>query len=157
MTGNDAGPLWCDDFDTDLPKVVPDWLDFLGYAADVELQTYCSPTNGKINCPVAWWTDNGLTAFFATPGTPPTPPGYLTHHPRVDCTFAEVVRDEWIHGCVVVVNQRLVWKPPNTLMERLMFDLRGWTVLDDIERTDIKRNVRRSLAAAAERLLAVTI
>ncbi len=149
-----ASGLWCDDFDTDLPKVVPDWLDFLGYAADIELRTYCHPTNGKINCPCAWWTDSGLTAFFATRNYGGiAPAGFWTDEPVVDCTFAEAVRDEWIHGQVVVVNGVIIWRPPNTLMERLMYDVRGWRALDDIERAEVKRHVRRSLAGAAERLL----
>jgi hypothetical protein len=152
-----SGPLWCHDFDLDLPKVVSDWLDFLGYAADVELRTHCTPTNGRINCPSAWWTDHGLTAFFSTADYgAPAPPGYWTDRPLVECTFAEVVRDEWIHGQIVVVNGRLIWKPPNRLMEQLMFDVRGWTPLGDIERAAIKRHVRRSLAAAAFRLLECT-
>lgn len=150
-----SGPLWCDDFDADLPKVVPGALDILGAEADVDLRTHCKPTNGRINCPAAWWGDDGLTAFFATPSYgAAAPAGYWTTDPVVDCTFWEVVRDEWIHGSIVVVNSRFVWKPPNRLMEQLMFDLRGWTVLDDLERTRIQKHVHASLAAAAERLTA---
>jgi hypothetical protein len=37
-------------------------------------------------------------------------------------------------------------------MEKLMFDLRGWTVLADAEREDIRKSVRKSLSAAAARL-----
>jgi hypothetical protein len=151
-----VGPLWCEDFDADLPKVVPQALDVLGDLANVELVTYSHATNGKINCPSAWWTDHGLTAFFATPGWGgPAPAGYWTDKKVVACTFWDTVRDEWIHDATVIVNGRFVWKPPVQLMHRLMFDLRGWTPLDDIERASIQKHVRASLAAAAERLQAV--
>lgn len=152
-----SGPLWCEDFDADLPKVVPGALDALGDAADVELRTYSRPTNGKINCPAAWHTDLGLTAYFSTPDFgQPQPLGYVTvKEALVPCTFWEVVRDEWIHGQVVVVNRRWVWTPPNDLMMRLMYDLRGWTALDDLKRVEIQRHVVASLEAASERLLGV--
>lgn len=69
-----------------------------------------------------------------------------------DCTFAEVIRDEWVHGAVVVVNGRFVWQPPERLMLRLMFDLRGWQVLSDEDRAETRVHVRTSLAAAVQRL-----
>ena len=146
-------PLWCADFDADLPKVVPQAMEILGDLADLELRTYATETNGRINCPCAWHTEHGLTAFFSTPGWGgPAPPGYMTDKPLIDCTFAEVVRDEWIHDSAVVVNGRLVWKPPSELMMRLMFDLRGWKVLSDEERAETRGYVRASLAAAVQRL-----
>lgn len=148
------GPLWCDDFDADLPKVVPGALGALGSTAGVELLTYATPTNGKINCPASWWTDLGLTAFFST-GGPIVPAGYVGGKEVVGCTFWEAVRDEWIHESVMVVDRKFVWKPPGGLMMRLMYDLRGWTVLTDEEQAETQEHVRQSLAAAASRLRTV--
>jgi hypothetical protein len=147
--------LWCDDFDADLPKVVPGALDALGDTAEVELLTYCSPTNGKINCPAAWWTDGGLAAFFTTPGFGSiAPPGYVGGKEIVPCTFWEAVRDEWCHDSIILLNWRhAIWKPPTALMMQLMFDLRGWgEPLTGDQRDNVQENVRRSLVAAADRL-----
>lgn len=155
MSAVAAGPLWCHDFDADLPNVVPNALALLEPAAHITLRTHATPTNGRINCPSAWWTDHGLTSFFSTSewGSP-VPAGYWTDKPLVECSWEEVVRDEWIHGQTVVVNGQVVWKPPERLMEQLMFDLRGWMTLADEERAAIQDNVRASLLAATARLLA---
>lgn len=149
--------MWCADFDADLQKLIPAAHGVLGDAADIELLTYSYETNGKINCPSSWWTDHGLTAFFVTPGHGgPAPAGFWTNEGVVGCTFWEAIRDEWIHGSVIVVNGHFVWKPPDRLMERLMFDLRGWTPLGDEERAEIVTHVLASLHAAARRIRAVT-
>ncbi len=151
------GPLWCEDFDADLPKVVPGALDAIGDTAEVELLTYCSPTNGKINCPASWHTNDGLAAFFTTPGFGSiAPPGYVGGKEEVTCTFWEAVRDEWVHSSIILLNwQHTIWKPPDALMMALMYDLRGWTALSDEGREETQENVRRSLAAAADRLRTV--
>lgn len=149
-----TGVLWCDDFDADLPKLVPDAIDYLGDMAGVKLRTRSKPTNGRINCPSSWWTDHGLTAFFTTDrwGNP-EPPGYVTFDPVVYCTFWEAVRDEWCHDAVMVVNGQFVWKSPGDLMMQLMFDVRGWgEPLDEARRGAIQDHVRASLSAATERL-----
>jgi len=152
-----APGLWCDDFDADLPKVVPGALDAIGDTAEVELLTYCSPTNGKINCPASWHTDGGLAAFFTTPGFGSiAPPGYVGGKEIVSCTFWEAVRDEWCHDSIILLNWRhAIWKPPSAPMMALMYDLRGWMTLEDAEREDTQENVRRSLVAAADRLRTV--
>lgn len=150
--------LWCDTFDADLLKVVPDAAHALGAAGDVELITHCRPgPDGRINHPVGWWTDHGLTSFFSTPDRPPAPAGYWTLERLVPCTFLDVVRDEWIHGAAVVVHGQLVWRPPQDAFARLMSDVRGWArasgdVMGDTEREWIRSMVVLDLAAAAERL-----
>jgi hypothetical protein len=154
MSGTtDLGPLWCDDFDADLPKLIPDALDAIEGVADVKLWTHCKPTNGRINCPSAWHTDMGLAAFFSTrEGVGGNPPGYVTSAPVVRCTFWEAVRDEWCHDSVIVVNGRYIWTPPSDLMMRLMYDLRGWTRLTPAEINAVANEVLSSLSAAADRL-----
>ena len=121
----------------------------------MELLTYSATTGGKINCPSAWNTDEGLASFFWTSGEYRPDGAWYTDEPVVECTFLEAVRDEWVHSCTVVVNGPVVWKPPVRLMEKLMYDVRGWRPLSDQERDQVRRNVRCSLASAAERLAQV--
>jgi hypothetical protein len=146
--------MWCDSFDADLLKVVPGAADALWPTGGIQLQTLSRLTDGAINCPSAWNTDHGLASFFWT--APEFRPAacFITNDPVSDCTFLEAVRDEWVHSCVVCVNGSVVWRPPVRLMMRLMYDLRGWTVLEDADREAIQSGVRRSLEAAAERLQA---
>lgn len=158
LCADSTGPLWCDGLDAELPTLVPDALAALGDTADVELFCYATPTNGKLNCPTAWWTDAGLAAFFALPGFGSiAPPGYVGGKEIVSCTFWEAVQDEWWHDSIIRVNWRHnVWKPPSNLMMALMYDARGWTCggdpMTDEERESHRENVRRSLTAAAARL-----
>lgn len=149
--------LWCDDFDADLPKLIPDALDALGDTADVPLWTRCKPTNGKINLPNCWHTDLGLAAYFTSREWEiPNPPGYATSDPIVRCTFWEAVRDEWCHDAVIVVNRVAIWTPPSESMMDLMFDLRGWGQgLAPATVNAIANEVLSGLEAAADRLRAV--
>lgn len=151
MTTTDSmnAALWCDTFDADLLAVVPGAIAALGPAANLELWTYSNPTNGRINCPAAWHTDFGLAAFFSTRDRSPTPAHSWTRDPLVECTFLEVVRDEWVHSQVVIVNNRVVWTPPADLMQDLMYDLRGWSPLHDDDRAERQSEVRRQLTKAA--------
>ena len=149
--------LWCDDFDADLPKLIPEAIDALGDTADVRLWTHSKPTNGKINCPSSWWTDHGLTAFFSTrEHVGGQPGGYITSDPVVGCTFWEAVRDEWCHDAVIVVNGRWIWTPPSDTMMKLMFDLRGWgEPLTPAGVNALANEVLGGLEAAADRLRSV--
>lgn len=144
--------MWCDDFDADLPKVVPGAMRALGGSADVPLLTYSRVTGGRINCPAAWNTYDGLTSFFWTDEARRPDDAWYTQDPVSECTFAEAVRDEWVHSCVVAVNGRVVWRPPVRAMERLMFDLRGWSPLEPGERSRIRAGVLRGLVRAAATL-----
>jgi hypothetical protein len=144
--------MWCDTFDADLLKVVPGAAEALGEAAQISLTTRSHVTGGKINCPSAWNTHDGLMSFFWTTLEYQPDASYYTEHPIVECTFLEAVRDEWVHSAVVNVNGQIVWRPPVRLMERLMFDLRGWTVLADDAREYNRQRVRESLRKAARRI-----
>lgn len=147
------GPLWCDDFDADLPKLIPDAIDALDGVADVALWTRSKPTNGRINCPSCWHSDIGLCAYFTTrEGENPQPPGFFSRDPIVRCTFWEAVRDEWCHDATIVVNRVVIWTPPSELMMQLMFDVRGWSPLKPSEANAIANQVLDGLSAAAERL-----
>jgi len=147
-----AKGMWCDTFDADLLAVVPGAAEALGPAASIRLSTYSRLTGGKINCPSVWNAGAGLVAFFWTAPEYRPDAGYVTSTPVAECTFLEAVRDEWVHSCAISVNGRIVWRPPVRLMERLMYDLRGWTVLADGDREEIRFRVRGSLEHAARRL-----
>jgi hypothetical protein len=138
--------MWCDDFDADLLKVVPGAAEALGDTAAVRLLTYSRPTGGKINCPSSW---NGVGALFWTAPEHKPDACYYTDAPVTPCTFLEAVRDEWVHDSALVVNGALVWQAPVRLMERLMYDVRGWTVLTDGHRAEVRGHVLASLDAAA--------
>lgn len=143
--------MWCDTFDADLLAVVPGAAEALGETASIRLETYSLLAGGKINHPSCWSTGGGFTAFFWTaPGFRPAA-SFCTDAPVAECTFLEAVRDEWVHACTVAVNGVLVWLPPVRLMEKLMYDLRGWTVLPGDAREEIRGQVRDSLEQAAER------
>lgn len=147
--------MWCDTFDADLLAVVPGAAEALGLAAGIRLETYSKTYAGKINLPSCWDTHEGFVAFFWTDPAARPPAGFVTDDPVVSCTFLEAVRDEWVHDAAISVNGQVVWRPPVRLMERLMYDLRGWTVLPDAERDAIRLNVRISLGRAAGRLAAL--
>jgi hypothetical protein len=144
--------VWCDSFDADLLKVVPGAAEALGETAGLELTTFSRTTGGKINAPSCWHADAGLASFFWTGPQHKPGPFYYTNQPEAACTFLEAVRDEWVHSAVVVVDGWVVWCPPVRLMERLMYDLRGWTVLDGGEREKIRGDVLASLRSAAMRV-----
>ena len=148
--------MWCDDFDADLLAVVPGAMRALGDTAGVRLLTYSQVTGGSINCPSAWNSDYGLMAFFWTSPEHRPDEFWWTDDPVVPCTFGEAVRDEWVHSCVIAVNRRIVWRPPVRAMERLMFDLRGWTPLEAAERRRVRAHVLHGLARAASTLAKVT-
>lgn len=145
--------MWCDTFDADLLKVVPSATETLGDAASIQLRTQSYLTGGKINCPSCWNTHDGLAAFFWTTEQFRLDASYLTDAPEAECTFGEAVRDEWVHGCLIVVNRQLIWRPRHRWMEQLMYDIRGWTVLEDAEREVIRQAVRDSLRTAAGKML----
>ena len=147
-----APAMWCDDFDADLLAVVPGAAEALGETAGVRLETFSRLTNGRINCPSAWNTHEGFVSFFWTAPQYRPIACYSTDDPVAECTFLEAIRDEWVHSATVEVNGRSVWLPPVRLMERLMYDVRGWTPLTGAEREESRARVRDSLEHAAARM-----
>lgn len=147
-------PLWCADFDSDLLRVVPGVVEALGDVVSRRLWTRCRPSNGKINHPAAWNTQDGLTAFFTThEDRDPVPSaGYVTSGADeiTECTLLDAIRDEWVHDCAIVVDGHLIWQPRQHDQLALMYDLRGWTVLSDDEREQVRENVLLSVRAAAD-------
>lgn len=103
-------PMWCDSFDSDLPKVVPGAKEALGGLAALELQTHGTTTNGTLNHPSVWNDYSGMIAFFGSAGHGAgKPPHYHSGEPIVRCTLWEAVRDAWVHSYIIVLNGRPVW------------------------------------------------
>lgn len=148
--------MWCDSFDADLLKVVPGAAEALGDLASLRLTTYSNLAGGRINHPSCWNMAVGTCAWFWTREDGKPDPSYWTDAPEAECTLLEAVRDEWVHGCIIVVDHAIAWRPPNQLMTRLMYDLRGWTIMTDEAREKCRENVRASLRAVAGRLSAWT-
>ncbi len=159
--------MWCDDFDCDLPKVVPEAMPIVAQIPDsVILRTHSHLTDGKLNHPSCWHTDLGVTAFFTLAGgyTGPSlgwsfgsiaPPGYVTDSPIVACTFTEAVRDLWVHDLAMVVDGVLVWdaqKMWSAAFEPLMYHVRGWHTRTDAEAAEYRRRTCASLEVAVRRM-----
>lgn len=122
-----ARPMWCDDFDMDLPKVIPGVRDAVGDAGDIVLFTYGHTTHGTLNHPSVWNTGEGTIAFFGFT-SPAAPGGFATSSPVVECTGWEFFRDLWVHGTAAYVERFLVWKSEDLEadFENIMWNVRGW-------------------------------
>lgn len=129
--------MWCDDFDMDLPKVVPDARRALGdRLANLELTTYGNITNGTLNHPAVWNHSLGMIAFFGRPGRIGKPaPYYVGGHHLVHCTLWEALRDAWCHDVVILFEGVPVWDGPGAWrhFEKLMYHVRGWKTLPESE------------------------
>src|SRR5688572_28580488 len=104
--------MWCDGFDLDLPRVVPEAMQVvLSIPPTVTLRTFGTVTGGRLNHPSCWNTRLGTTAFFTLdPHDRPAPAGDVAPGDQVVvCTFAEAIRDAWVLSYVMVVDARVVW------------------------------------------------
>lgn len=90
--------MWCDDFDGDLYKLVPEARGILAPAAEVRLYTTSHTTHGQINLPSCWEFDGGKhVCFFGFEKIAPQPRYCCASWPVVACTFEEIMRDLWCH------------------------------------------------------------
>lgn len=118
--------FWSDDFDMDLPKVVPGTRDLLGDLADLVLFTHGGSTHGRLNHPTVWNTEVGTTAFVGLQ-CPVKPAPYVTMDPVVECTLWELVRDAWAHDYYVIFEgDTCIWIPQWQIFSELMNYTRGW-------------------------------
>lgn len=148
-------PFWADTFDGDLLKLVPGVEAALGDAARIPLWTHCAhPTQGRINLPNVWNQDAGLCAFFALDANTPGQPAYcITSGPRLECTWLEVLRDVWSHNFGVVAGGTLVLEPDGFAHElALLYDVRGWTLLDATTRATYQQRSLDTVRAATQAL-----
>jgi hypothetical protein len=124
-------PFWSDDFDMDLPKVIPAARDALGDVAELSLVTHGHVTHGRLNHPSVWNHSLGSVAFFGR-SSPMKPASYWTDDPLVPCTLWEAIRDVWSHDFVLLLEHNPVWNHPEMYNQHfypLMSNLRGWSSL----------------------------
>ena len=162
--------MWCDDFDMDLPKVVPDAMPILARVPDsVILRTHGHEYEGKLNHPTCWNTYGGLAAYFTlTPGPVGPVEGWrghgiapepcVTNNPIDACTFTEAIRECWCHDFMFVCDGTVIWDAQpafRKLFEPLMYHVRGWRRLDEDRAARLRRQVCVQLTLATERMLAL--
>lgn len=124
--------FWSDDFDMDLPKVIPDARQRLGEHADLELVTHGHETHGRLNHPSVWNHTLGLVAFFGR-GTPHKPAEYWASDPLVRCTLWEAVRDAWVHDNVILFEGFPIFNRQDEHFQPLMCHVRKWRELPELE------------------------
>lgn len=147
-------PMWCDDFDMDLPKVFPEARLIVSDLADVELWTTGHETNGVLNHPNVWNGDATMLAFFGFKDFGRDSTFYVGNGRPIRCTVWEAFRDAWPHHYGLHVERRLVW---NTLeltpqFDTLMYERRGWRDVPVRDLAKARAGVIRSMARAMERL-----
>jgi hypothetical protein len=147
--------MWCDDFDCDLYKVLPEAREILAPVKDVVLYTHGNESGGKLNHPSVWNDDEGMVAFFGFGEDCAKPARYWTDSPVVRCTFEEAVRDAWVHSIVIRVEHRSIWGSEWRTFEPLMYHHRQQRVLppDALERA--KERVLSPLRVAVRELQAM--
>jgi len=135
--------MWCDNFDMDLYKVIPEAKRLVSPVQGVRLFTHGHLTDGKLNHPSVWSGYHGIMAFFGF-DDPAKPAGYWTDDPVIECTFEEVVRDAWCHSYQVIVELRHIWSAYSLSeqFEDIMWHIRGWD-----------RNCPRDIQAAKKKVL----
>ncbi len=120
-------PMWCDGFDLDLPKVIPDAREIVGDLGDVTLWTMGNTTDGVLNHPNVWHGRYGLEAFFGF-SAPARPPGHVASGELVRCTAWEALRDAWPHQYLLHIERQPLWNTPELWpqFETIAGDFRGW-------------------------------
>jgi hypothetical protein len=155
-------PMWCDDFDGDLFRLLPEAEGMLAPVAGMPLWTYANTTHGRLNHPSAWHTRVGLAAFASsTQARDPKPGHFYTQDLIVECTVEEMVRDLFVHQCALVVDSRHVFQFDRWTRDyfTLLYDARGVVALAAPKRVEAARSrmvarfgdvVRRFSLVAAE-------
>ncbi len=124
-----------DDFDMDLPTIIPEARSLLGAYADLELVTHGHETHGRLNHPTVWNHEFGSVAFFGR-GDPHKPTSFWTDSPLVRCTLWEAIRDAWAHDVVILFERsNPIWDGSKTReqFDPLMYHIRGLRTLDEAE------------------------
>lgn len=153
-------PMWYDDFDAELYKVVPEAERLIATVAHVAMRTTCIPcrVTGRLNHPTVWNGDFGMVAFFGCRliGMRYWKPGHLwTSDPIVECTFEEAIRDTWVHGCLAHVDRQVLWNTwkLQAAFTTLMYGARGWPMGLAADATAVaRRTVLREVARASRRM-----
>lgn len=137
-TMNNEPPFWSDDFDMDLLKVIPNVREDLGEYADRTLWTvgHVDKRNGRLNHPVCWNTHGAFEAFawLQKPNLVRDKYGWFNiggcvgDEPEVECTWLELLRDQWAHSyAFILLPSRSYFYPARRRhFDRLMYRIRGW-------------------------------
>lgn len=150
--------FWSDDFDMDLVKVVPNVIEDLGPYAERRLWTVGHITNGRLNHPTVWNT-HGAFVWLDEPKLSRDEHGWfniggcVSNSQVVECTWLELLRDQWPHSYAFVLlpNQTFFPESPRRHFDNLMYDLRGWR--KDEEAAELARKAARIwLVIATQRL-----
>lgn len=147
--------MWCDNFDADLLKLIPNTPTILGDMADVKLWTYCDrPDGAKLHAPCSWHGPTGMIAFFGLQSHHFKSDAYYTDAPLVACTFLEACRDLWCHHALLKINglDCIDFFALRSTMMQLLTDARQISVLPEADRTLYKIRVEGELAVGAGRL-----
>ena len=160
--------MWCDNFDMDLPKVIPNAEAICAPVRELKLYTTGRSSDGKLNHPAVWNGHRSMNAFFALGegGAEPQPHGYFSSQPIIACTAWEAFRDAWPHHYSMQLRHRdsvgkdcfvEIWNTCdlNDRFTRLMYDLRGWQKLTDGRRCSDVAHVELTLRDAVARLQSV--
>lgn len=147
--------MWCDAFDCDLYKVLPEAREVLAPVKDVRLFTHGGETDGQLNHPAVWHVDRGMASFFGFNESCALPAAFLTPLPVRRCTFEEAVRDAWAHTFSIYVEHRYIWTSEWRTFEPLMWHQRQWLVLEADALARAKQAVLSSLRAGVAELQAL--
>ena len=165
-------PMWCDDFDMDLLKLLPEVERLLAPCQGIRLYTTCNPTHVRINLPSVWHQRGGLTCYvgFLRPDDPlpekgPQPAYCMTFSPVVEATAEEMFRDLWCHNLVWVQvsspKMRELWRDSAQIWNAhaltgsfniLLYALRGWEPVPENRLYFHRCRVLKSISRAASRL-----
>lgn len=168
--------MWCDDFDGDLYKLVPEARSVIAPAATIRMYTTGHTSDGQLNHPACWSADGGKhVCFFGFEAKAPQPPSHWSDAPLVPCTFEEVMRDLWCHQMEGRVLVRGAYKvllrghvPPgyypdegdgsgdvwvlSQCFDDLLYAARWWKTLSDDQIATRRRRVLAILDRAVRRI-----
>jgi hypothetical protein len=147
--------MWCDDFDMDLYRAIPEAREVLAPHGGIVLYVHAGETGGKLNHPSAWNHDLGLVCFFGfSADNTGKPESYWTGHPIVRCTLEEAIRDLWVHNLVMLVDGFVVWNAEAHAgdFQTLMYHLRGWRLAPQEHLDAARKRVLATMKRAVERV-----
>lgn len=162
--------MWCERFDGDLYRLVPEARAIVAPVAGFPLVTNGRLTDGALNHPSVWNHELGMIAWFAETDQAPgwTGPGkvapevFWTHEPLVACTFEQAVRDCWVHHYAIVLvgtgsmnhAPTVIWNTSRMgwVLTDLLFHARGIRMMEPAAMEERRTIVTTSLAAAVARM-----
>lgn len=149
-------PMWCDNFDMDLPKALPEAPEIVGDLGNILLWTSGNADkNGMLNHPSVWHHELGLVAFFGFSEVA-KPENYIGRG-YVRCTVWEALRDAWAHSFVMLIERRPIWDTQATWedFQQIMWAMRGWGDQPPPDTTRATARATNSLRKAVAKLRAM--